>query len=51
MIITFSEGTAKAVKAGKRFDVPARTVHPARLGLKGRRYIVADSSRAEDQPL
>jgi quercetin dioxygenase-like cupin family protein len=41
MAITF-EGRTETVKAGERFDVPAGTVHSARVGRKGCQYLVAE---------
>jgi quercetin dioxygenase-like cupin family protein len=37
-----SEGTTETYKAGERFDVPAGTVHSARIGSNGCRYIIGE---------
>ncbi len=37
-----SEGTTRTYKAGERFDVPAETVHSAKIGPNGCRYIIGE---------
>jgi quercetin dioxygenase-like cupin family protein len=37
-----SEGTTKTYKADERFDVPAGTVHSAKIGSNGCRYIIGE---------
>jgi hypothetical protein len=37
-----SEGTTETYKAGERFDVPAGTVHSAKIGSNGCRYIIGE---------
>jgi mannose-6-phosphate isomerase-like protein (cupin superfamily) len=37
-----SQGKTKTYQAGDRFDVPANTVHSARMGPKGCRYLVGE---------
>ncbi len=39
MTIT-SEGKNQIYKSGERFDVPSRTVHSAKMGLQGCRYLI-----------
>jgi quercetin dioxygenase-like cupin family protein len=41
-ITVTSEGTTETYKAGERFDVPAGTVHSARIGSNGCRYIIGE---------
>ncbi|MGH9357609.1 MAG: cupin domain-containing protein [Terriglobia bacterium] len=36
------EGNQQTVKAGGRFDVPARAVHSARMGPQGCRYLIGE---------
>ena len=36
------QGTTKTYKAGDRFDVPKETVHSAKIGPKGCRYIIGE---------
>ncbi len=37
-----SEGKTQTYKPGERFDVPAKTVHSARMGAQGCRYLVGE---------
>ncbi len=37
-----SRGETRTYKAGDRFDVPARTVHSARMGPAGCRYLIGE---------
>jgi quercetin dioxygenase-like cupin family protein len=37
-----SEGTTKTYKTGERFDVSAGTVHSAKIGSNGCRYIIGE---------
>ena len=37
-----SEGKTQTYRAGERFDVPAETVHSARMGPKGCRYLIGE---------
>ncbi len=37
-----SQGKTQICKAGDRFDVPAETVHSARMGPVGCRYLVGE---------
>ncbi len=37
-----SEGTTETYKAGQRFDVPTGTVHSAKIGPNGCRYIIGE---------
>lgn len=37
-----SEGRTQTCKAGNRFDVPANTVHSARMGPEGCRYLIGE---------
>ena len=37
-----SEGKTETYKAGQRFDVPAETIHSARMGPRGCRYIIGE---------
>ena len=37
-----SEGKTLSYKAGERFDVPARTIHSAKMGPKGCRYLMGE---------
>jgi mannose-6-phosphate isomerase-like protein (cupin superfamily) len=37
-----SEGRTKTYKPGDRFDVPANTVHSARMGPAGCRYLIGE---------
>ena len=37
-----SEGKTETYKAGDRFDVPAHTVHSARMGSQGCRYLIGE---------
>lgn len=37
-----SEGKTETYRAGGRFDVPAQTVHSARMGPEGCRYLVGE---------
>ena len=37
-----SQGKTQICKAGDRFDVPANTVHSAKMGPLGCRYLVAE---------
>lgn len=39
-----SDGAIRTFKAGERPDVPAGTVHSARMGSKGCKYIVGEKS-------
>jgi quercetin dioxygenase-like cupin family protein len=41
-ITVTSQGKTQTYKAGERFDVPAGTVHSAKIGPKGCRYIVGE---------
>ena len=41
MTITCDGGT-KTYKTGERFDVPANTVHAAKMGPKGCRYLIGE---------
>lgn len=41
MTITCNGGT-KTYKPGERFDVPAHTVHSAKMGPKGCRYLIGE---------
>ncbi len=43
MIVT-AEGRSRRVRAGERFDVPANTVHSARMGPEGCEYLIAEKS-------
>ena len=36
------QGVTKTYKAGDRFDVPKETVHSAKIGPKGCRYIIGE---------
>lgn len=37
-----SEGRTQTLKAGERFDVPANTVHSAKMGPKGCQYMIGE---------
>lgn len=37
-----SDGKTRTYQAGERFDVPAETVHSARMGPKGCRYLIGE---------
>lgn len=37
-----SEGKTNTYKAGERFDVPAETVHSAKIGARGCRYLIGE---------
>ncbi|MFB3921417.1 MAG: cupin domain-containing protein [Terriglobia bacterium] len=37
-----SQGKTRTYKPGERFDVPAQTVHSARMGPKGCRYLIGE---------
>ena len=37
-----SEGKTQTFRAGERFDVPANTVHSARMGPGGCRYLIGE---------
>ena len=37
-----SDGETKSYKTGDRLDVPARTIHSAKMGPKGCRYLVGE---------
>ena len=37
-----SEGKTETYKVGDRFDVPAHTVHSARMGSQGCRYLIGE---------
>jgi quercetin dioxygenase-like cupin family protein len=37
-----SEGKTETYKAGQRFDIPAETIHSARMGPRGCRYIIGE---------
>lgn len=37
-----SEGKTRTYQAGERFDVPAQTMHSAKMGPKGCRYIIGE---------
>lgn len=37
-----SEGKTQIYKAGQRFDVPVETIHSARMGPLGCRYIIGE---------
>jgi quercetin dioxygenase-like cupin family protein len=37
-----TEGRGRTYRAGERFDVPANTVHSARMGPGGCKYIVGE---------
>ena len=37
-----SEGETRTYKAGERFDVPAETIHSAKMGPKGCRYLIGE---------
>ena len=41
MMVT-SQGETRTYKAGDRFDVPARTVHSARMGPAGCRCLIGE---------
>jgi hypothetical protein len=41
-ITVTSEGLTKTYRRGDRFDVPARTVHSANIGINGCRYIIGE---------
>ena len=41
MTITYDGGT-KTYKPGERFDVPAHTVHSAKMGPHGCRYLIGE---------
>lgn len=41
MTIT-SEGKTRAFRSGDRFDIPANTVHSAKIGPTGRKYIIGE---------
>jgi len=37
-----TQGTAQTYRPGERFDVPANAVHSAKMGPKGRRYLIGE---------
>ncbi len=37
-----TEGKAQAFRPGERFDVPAHTVHSARIGPRGCQYLIGE---------
>ena len=37
-----SQGKTQAFRAGERFDVPANTIHSAKMGPKGCRYLIGE---------
>ena len=37
-----SEGTTRTFRAVERFDVPANTVHSAKIGPAGCRYMIGE---------
>ena len=37
-----SEGKTRTFRAGERFDVPAETIHSAKMGPNGCRYIIGE---------
>jgi quercetin dioxygenase-like cupin family protein len=37
-----SQGKTETCKVGDRFDVPAHTVHSARMGSQGCRYLIGE---------
>jgi quercetin dioxygenase-like cupin family protein len=39
-----AEGRSRRVRAGERFDVPANTIHSARMGPEGCEYLIAEKS-------
>lgn len=41
MTVTYN-GQTRTCRAGERIDVPARTVHSARMGPKGCRYLIGE---------
>src|SRR5438034_4445494 len=45
MILT-SEGRTRTVKAGERLDVPANTIHSARMGPAGCLYLVGEEENS-----
>jgi len=44
------DGGSRTYRAGKRCDVPAGTVHSARVGPSGCRYLIAASAKAPREP-
>ncbi len=37
-----SQGKTQTYKSGERFDVPAQTVHSAKMGPRGCRYLIGE---------
>ena len=37
-----TEGKTQTFQAGERFDVPAQSIHSARMGPKGCRYLIGE---------
>lgn len=37
-----SQGKTQTCKSGERFDVPAHTVHSAKMGPRGCRYLIGE---------